>query len=108
MTNCVTCVTTNILGCQTFGLREPDLNNKDNDIKSHENDEHELAVADMIKILLNFAENESFEEIQMPNHCGWICQPKLQELPRLCSKSCVASSAVPSSNEFNFNKWATR
>ncbi|POG53582.1 hypothetical protein GLOIN_2v1792151 [Rhizophagus irregularis DAOM 181602=DAOM 197198] len=84
------------------------MENLDNDIKSHENDEHELAVADMIKILLNFAENESFEEIQMPNHCGWICQPKLQELPRLCSKSCVASSAVPSSNEFNFNKWATR
>ncbi|RGB37961.1 hypothetical protein C1646_693362, partial [Rhizophagus diaphanus] len=34
----------------------------------------ELAVAAMIKTSLNFAENESFEEIQMPNNCGWIYQ----------------------------------
>jgi hypothetical protein len=32
----------------------------------------EFAIADMIKFSLNFAENANFEEIQMPNHCGWI------------------------------------
>jgi hypothetical protein len=32
----------------------------------------EFAVADIIKISLNFAENANFEEIQVPNHHEWI------------------------------------